>query len=433
MSSETERKAAQSGESGAAPSIESWMVDSLRPSSELSPDSLEALSTCLAEADAGGFGVIPWGGGSQMGLGNLPAGYDAALDLGGLSSVVEYEPNDVTISVEAGMTFAELARVIGPHSQMLPVDVADPEKATIGGLVAAGISGPRRFGYPSLRDLIIGITAVLPNGQIAKGGGRVVKNVSGFDMMRLYHGSLGSLAVIASVNFKLIPDPGSDRTVWTTFDQLEDADAAAEAVRLSQLAPTAIVGLNRAGAETAGVPAGAWTLLLRCESQPSAVERQADRVLAAVAERASDAGSLDSDASRMTWHNVAQHLSAAPSMSVWRGRLGSLPSAAADIAARIDDVPGVSSRELQVAVDFGNGMVYVSGPVERIKAELFRSIWSRISEPASHATLLTVPPEWKQGIDVFGRRPAGWEVMHELKQQFDPNGTLNRGRFVGFL
>src|SRR5579875_738091 len=269
MSSETEPRLHQTGEPLPEETVESRVVDDFRPESILSPASIEELSACLAHADASGLALIPWGGGSQMGLGNPPAAYDAALDLRGLNSVVEYEPDDVTISVEAGMTFAKLGRIIGPHAQMLPVDVADPERATIGGLIASGISGPRRFGYPSLRDLIIGITVALPNGQIAKGGGRVVKNVSGFDMMRLYHGSLGSLAVIVRVNFKLIPDPGSDRTVWATFERLEDADAAAEAVRLSQLVPTAIVGLNREVAKAAGVPVDGWTLLLRCESQPS--------------------------------------------------------------------------------------------------------------------------------------------------------------------
>lgn len=416
-----------------APTTGSRVVDGREPKIVLAPDSLNALSSCLAEANEQGLALIPWGGGSQMGLGNLPAAYDGALELSSLNNVVEYEPDDVTISVEGGMTFAELERIIGPHAQMLPVDVADPERATIGGLVAAGISGPRRFGYPSLRDLIIGITAVLPNGQIAKGGGRVVKNVSGFDMMRLYHGSLGSLAVIARVNFKLIPNPGSDRTVWATFGRLEDAAAAAEAVRLSQLVPTAIVGLNREAARAAGAPEGEWTLLLRCESQASAVERQADRIHAVVSDKASDAGSLDAGASRAVWGQVAGCLLATESTSRWRGRLGSLPSAASTVAARVVEIAGTPMPDVEIVADFGNGMVYAGGPTAGMATDVFQALWAKMAEPATYATLLSVPPEWKSGIDVFRTRPAGWDVMRDLKQRFDPNGTLNRGRFVGFL
>jgi len=147
-----------------------FAADGTVPSVALAVSSSEAVAEALALCSAADLAVIPWGGGGQMGLGNLPERYDVALDVRGLSQIVQYEPADLTIAVQAGRTLADLERDLSANGQMLPIDAAEPERVTVGGLVATGLGCPRRFGHGSLRDLIIGITVALPDGTLAKVG-----------------------------------------------------------------------------------------------------------------------------------------------------------------------------------------------------------------------------------------------------------------------
>lgn len=407
-----------------------YAVDGLTPRVALAPASVDEVSTCLAAADAAGLTVVPWGGGTQMGLGNLPASVDVALDLRQLNAIVHHEPDDLTIALEAGVTLGDLNRKLAGDGQMLPVDAAQPDEATIGGLVAAGLSGPRRFGYGPLRDLIIGITVVLPDGRVSKGGGMVVKNVTGFDMMRLYHASLGSLAVITQVNFKLIPLIQAERTVVASFPSLSAAAEAAETVRLSQLGPTAIVALNAAATAQADVVGGPWTLLLRCEAPPVAVVRQAERIGEVVAPGATGVEVIDHEMTAPIWRRVSGALSAAPVSDQIGVRLGVMPSQAAAVTTEASESLTALDVEPAITIDFGSGLVYLRVPGD---GALLQRSWSALSTLGQHATLLTAPAGVKQDIDVFGREPAGFSTMQALKAQFDPNGTLNRGRFIGHL
>jgi glycolate oxidase FAD binding subunit len=228
-----------------------YPVDELIPTHAVKPGTVEELSEIMRSARAEGLSVIPWGSGSQMGVGNVPDGYDVAIDLSEINEVLRYDADDMTMSVQAGCRLDDLNQMLGEHRQVLPVDVAQPERATIGGVTAVGASGPRRLGYGPLRDLIIGISVMSVDGVVAKAGGQVVKNVTGFDMMRLHHGALGSLGIIVSVNLKVIPKPQSERTVFATFRDLEQADQAAREVLQSQLGVTALVVTNPAASAIA--------------------------------------------------------------------------------------------------------------------------------------------------------------------------------------
>lgn len=408
-----------------------YVVDGVTPRLALVPASVDEVSQCLAAANEAGLVVVPWGGGTQMGFGNLPEAYDVALDLRRLDQIVTYEPDDMTAAVQAGCTLGALNARLAANTQMLPVDAADPERATLGGLVVSGLSGPRRFGYGALRDLIIGVTAVLPDGRIAKAGGMVVKNVSGFDMMRLYHGSHGALAVIVQVNLKLIPKPLAERTVAARFDTLAPAAAAAEAMRLSQLAPTAITLLDRAATAEAGLPEAAWTLLLRCEAPPVAVVRQADRIREAVSVDATAVDVLEADQTESLWQRVAAALSCSPETDGLRVRIGARPSELPALAEQIDATVAGTGLEAARTLDIGSGIAYVgvAGGTE----QALGAAWQALLPLGDHASLLTAPAEVKAGLDVFGREPAGFAIMRALKDQFDPVRVLNRGRFAGRL
>jgi glycolate oxidase FAD binding subunit len=413
--------------------VEAYRVDGLTPSLALAPESVDQVRAVLAAAADTRAAVVPWGGGTQMGFGNLLEAFDMALDLRGMNEVVEYEPDDLTVAVQAGCTLAELNRRLGEHGEMLPVDAADPERATIGGLVASGFSGPRRLGYGSLRDLIIGITAVLPGGLVAKAGGMVVKNVTGFDMMRLYHGSLGSLAVIVQVNLKVLPRPRAERTIVAHYPALEPAFDAAMTVRRSQLLPTAITLLDAGAAERAGIGGSAWTLVLRCEAPPVAVVRQAARISDAISTQALALDVLEESGSEQIWTRINQVLAAEPIEREIRVRLGSAPSEIPVTLNAVTTVAGEHGLQVSLTVDCGSGLIYGRLAADSDEMEPLSPAWSALAGVGRHAALLAAPPAVKQGTDVFGPEPAGFTVMRSLKEQFDPNRVLNRGRFVGRL
>src|SRR5262245_20398935 len=176
-----------------------YAVSGLTPSLVAAPGSVEELAQVLAAAQEAGIAVVPWGGGTRQRMGRPLAASQGflAVRTQRLARVVEYEPADLTISVEAGISMAKLSAVLAAEGQMLPVDVTLPGRSTLGGALATAADGPRRLGYGTLRDLLIGIRVAEATGRISKAGGRVVKNVSGFDLMKLYLGSLGTLAVVA--------------------------------------------------------------------------------------------------------------------------------------------------------------------------------------------------------------------------------------------
>jgi len=409
------------------------MVDGLAVPKEATPETFEDVSDLLRTANGHGEAVIPCGGGTQLGLGNFPSQADISLNLSKLDQVVVYEPDDLTISVQAGCRIDDLNTLLTDHGQMLPFEVACPQDATIGGVYAVGISGPRRFGHGSMRDLVIGICAASPGGELARAGGMVVKNVTGYDMMRLHYGALGSMGVILQLNFKVLPKPPSQRTVVVRYRELTDAIEAAVGVRESQLSPTAIVLLDEGGTRTAELDGAPWTLLLRAEGPTDAATQQTARLVAATGAGAVDCDVLEDEATEVLWRAANALLSAAPEESGIAIRLGMPMSRAGQIAADLLSATKTRGATRALSLDLGNGLLFARYEAEPDQFDVLRAIWDDARALGTHATLLTAPPAVKRDTDVFGAEPAGFGLMRALKQQFDPSGTLNRGRFIGRL
>ncbi len=404
-----------------------YPVDGITPRCAVAVSDPQAVAEAAALCAAADLALIPFGGGAQMGLGNLPERYDVALDLRPLEAIVHYEPADLTIAVQAGRSLASLSETLAAHGQMLPIDARDPSRVTIGGLVATGLGCPRRFGHGSLRDLIIGIAVALPDGTIARGGGIVVKNVSGYDMMRLHFGALGSLGVIVQANFKVLPTPESQRTLLITFRTGEQAAEAALRLRSSQLAPTALVVLGPSSAERyAGV--AHWLLAARCEGPEGAVTRQVERLQESAGIGGVQSASLDCEATVTFWRNLQGELDASPLSDALRVRLGELPSRHGPLGERLQCELGQDLTGL--VLDIGSGLVFatIQGAGNRLLER-----WRMLSGLGQHATLLAAPPELKAATEVFGRHPEGIGTMRRLKDTFDPQRTLNRGRFIARL
>jgi len=388
----------------------------------VAPASQQELAELLRVAQELRAAVVPWGGGTQQLIGAPPVRVDMLVRTERLNRVLIHEPFDLTISVEAGMTIGALREHLARHGQMLPIDPPLPARATIGGLIATATDGPRRLGYGTLRDLLIGITVAEAGGRLSKAGGMVVKNVSGFDMMKLYLGSFGTLAIVASANFKLLPIPRAVASLLCTFESTVDAFAALDALLLTQLTPTAAEYLN-AGALGALGHTGACALALRAEGLQAAVERQMSDMAALVARNAArDTQRLDGQADVDLWARIADlpqtaELAADEALL----KLAALPAEVEQIIAQIETLAATHEHAATIDARALNGVIYAR--LRPIDATALTGL--RVALPALQwvATPLPVAPRW-------GAPPPGLDLMRQIKSEFDPLGILNHGRFV---
>ena len=222
-----------------------YAVDGIAPQAAVFPAKSEDVSEVLSFATGEGKRVTPWGGGTQMSLGNVPTGVDLVLGLSRLDRLHFHEPADLVASVEAGVTLASLQSTLARRGQFLPLEVPFPALATVGGVLAANSSGPSRLAYGTARDWLIGIVVAQADGTVTKSGGRVVKNVTGYDLNKLYIGSLGTLGVILEATFKLAPMPEDKRTLIGTYSSLSAAMQAAEELFRSSPTPQALLVVDR--------------------------------------------------------------------------------------------------------------------------------------------------------------------------------------------
>ena len=299
-------------------------VDGRTPCGVVFPASAEDVARVVRAAGAAGVPVVPWGGGTQMHRGAPPRDGALVVGLRRLNRVLEHEPADLTATAEAGITLAALQDALGARGQWLPLDPSAPGEATLGGILAANAAGPRRLGYGTARDLVIGIRVVAPDGQLVRAGGKVVKNVAGYDLAKLYIGSLGTLGIIVDATLKLRPRPETEGACWATFPTLDAAARAAQALAGSDLGPVAAMLLDPVAGEACGRHAGlgavpAAAVLVAFDGLPEAVVSARDD--AAQALRAAGAGAvaaLDASGTARALDAVREARRLVASPSPWR-------------------------------------------------------------------------------------------------------------------
>jgi glycolate oxidase FAD binding subunit len=399
------------------------LVDGVVAPDVVVPGDAQETAAALAEAAALGRAVTPVGGGTALNLGNPPERIDRVLSTERLAGIIDYEPTDLVLSVGAGARFGDVQAVLAEHGQRLPLDPPGGADATIGGLIATSRWGPLRYSAGTLRDLLIGIAVAHPSGTVSKAGGMVVKNVSGYDMPRLYLGSLGTLGVVVSANFKVLPRPRAEATVIATYDGPAKAFSTASALRNGREPIAAL--------EVAFLDA-AWHLAARIEGRDETVAAVAGRISAIAGGDVNRVGGLES---ANWWASYVAKQQIADDENEVLVRCGARPKETAvlatDMAAALSEY-GVTTPHLAVSpglgavvarLDFGN----------RGSAAFLADLQGVLLDIADTVTILAAPPSWKHGIDVWGRLPEGFDVMRSLREQFDPKRTINPGRFAGFL
>ncbi|MCL6480631.1 MAG: FAD-binding oxidoreductase [Firmicutes bacterium] len=427
-------------------SLSRYAVDGRLPWAAVRPGTAEEVAEIVRWARAETLALVPTGSGTKLDLGMPPLRYDVAVDCSRLDRIIAYDPADLTLSVEAGMRVAALEAVLARHGQMLPLEMPFYDAMTIGGLLASGSSGPQRQLYGAPRDFLLGAEFVTGEGRRAKSGGRVVKNVTGYDFHRLLIGSLGSLAIFTVANFRTFPRPPAQALFVASFAELDGALALRRALVQSPLTPTALELVSPALAQrltpqAAWLPSGHWAVLVLVGGERAVVERHAHD-LARMARSANAAAltRLDAEPMNRLWSrlrefpSLACEISPAPAIV----RLNTLPSELGALAVRAETTAG--RHRVPVALLLrGVGILYVLLLPDASSAETLARLAAAVGEllqaGAEYGSALVefCPPELKQVVNVWGvvARRNDLGLMRQLKQVFDPDNVLSPGRHIG--
>jgi len=415
-----------------------YSLDGFTPTSIERPETLDKLSNTLSAVSTSGRSATPWGGGTRIGVGNIPSSYDTAIDLSRFMGEIEHEPGDMTVVANAGVTIGSLNALLAKEGQRLAFEVRNPEQATVGGSVASNSPGRRQSSTGGIRDWVIGMQIVLADGTVTKTGGRVVKNVQGYEMHRLHTGAYGTLGVVSQAAFKLLPLPPEQQTVIAWFDDANTANKVGMKLVNGFFLPEAISVISgplaKQTAEASGESTGTdevTTLLIKLGGGVRSIERQVNEVVGAVGAAAATGYAVLSETSE---NSAWAKLEEAESSSSLKVRMTSRPlvTLEASKAARTS-IYNVHSHEISTISDLGFGAsTIISYPDnDEVASAHTAIIIDEISKHSGSYVIETCPLKLKQTRDVFSNVGNSIDLMRRIKAQYDPANTLNPGRFAG--
>jgi glycolate oxidase FAD binding subunit len=406
----------------------SYPVDGVAARFVARPRSVSEASQVLAAAAADGLAVAFAGGGSKLGLGNPPERVDLEVQTSGLGQVLEHAAGDLVVRAQAGVPLADLQAALAPAGQWLALDPPEP-RATVGGVVAANASGPRRLRYGTVRDLIIGITVVLADGTVAHAGGKVVKNVAGYDLAKLFCGSLGTLGMVAEAIFRLHPLPAATAVVTVQVESPTEAGRAVQRLRRSALEPSAaelVVG-------ELGWP-GRLTVVF--EGIQPGVEAQAAAAVELLGQmgQAAVAGPGQTEA-------ALNQLGALPFEKAEFALKATFPPA--ELAGVLGDLVGgplhfggpvsahAATGVLWMASGLREGDLPADSPAFPMTVRAITEARERLAARGGSLVVVKASPELKRAVDVWGPATDAIGLMRRVKERFDPDRRMSPGRFVG--
>jgi len=404
-------------------------VDGLVPRWIVWPRSLEDVSRVLALAWDAELAVVPRGGGNALALGHPPSRLDLVLDLRRLDRVVEYNPDDLTVTVEAGTTMGALAARVGARRQLLPLDPAGVERRTLGGLAATDASGPLRARYGTMRDLLLGVRFVQADGVMTWGGAKVVKSVSGYDVPKLMVGALGTLGVLGELTLRLHPVPEFEATWLAVFTDLAAAQAFVARLVDSTVQPSRVELLNRAGLAACGAGDGPAAVAVSIGTAEEAVRAQGETV----ARFAREAGASLRPLGASFWaaHAEATALDGAIVLSV-----GTLVTLVGETAAETERAVAAAggAATLTGAATLGSLRAAFPAVEPRAVRTLVERLRAFVAPVGGGVIIQRAPAAVRAAVDPWGPvEPGALALMRRLKDEFDAKRVLNPGRFVGGL
>src|SRR5712664_384315 len=395
---------------------ESDAVAGAQPSLVVEPGSEQELAKVLKLANAAGLAVIPRGGGTKLEWGNLPERADVILSMARLNRVIGYAWADLTVSVEAGWTIGKLQETLAKHGQRLAMDALWPERATVGGVLSTNDSGALRLRFGSLRDLVIGTTLALADGTVASSGGRVVKNVAGYDLPKLVTGALGTLGVITRAIFRLHPLPRERRTISCVTTNVREAQRLVVAIQNSKLAHSAL----QICCETEMQP----RVDVLFEGTEAGLTAQVEQVTVMMGAAAI------SDAGGDVW-SARQEICSAGKRGETEFAVVKFASLPAQMAETIETIARLSRPDVRwkvAAQATGIGWARLDGDAQAMESALreFRAGLER----GGGSLVIAHRAAGMSALDAWGKAGDALPLMNAVKRQFDPQGILNPGRFV---
>lgn len=396
------------------------------PAAVAFPSTTAELSKVMALAAEEGWRSLPMGQGSKLSWGGLVQGIDLVVSTSRLDQIVEHAAGDFTITVEPGLKVADLEQVLAEQGQFLAVDPAFAFQATVGGVVATADTGSLRQRYGGLRDMLIGVQFARYDGKLARAGGRVVKNVAGYDLMKLMTGAYGSLGILSELTFRLYPAQRESRSLILSGEAAA-IERAAAAVRLSGLTPVAldIVSASSLTGALEDMPLG---LVARFQGIAAGVAEQIERLEKIAAAHQLKCQQREGDSDEDFWRQLGAVLK--PNTVICK--VGMRPSAISAMLTLLESVLPGGQAKLQGS----SGLGWVQLGSDQATGELadgLEKLRSHCQANGGFLTLLQAPKSLKQKVDVWGYSGNALAVMSAIKQQFDPHRRLSPGRFVGGL
>ena len=413
------------------------VLDGRTPAAVVLPGSKEEIAALLAVAADEGLPVTPWGGGTKMAIGSPPTRLGLVLGLRRLNRVLEHEPGDLTATVEAGITLAALQAELATRGQWLSLDAAHAEQATVGGILASNASGPRRHLYGTARDLLIGVTVVSGDGSVVRGGGKVVKNVAGYDLPKLYIGSFGTLGVLVEATFKLRPRPDVDRLVVARFERVKDAGQAARAITASDLIPSALDLVDGEVLRALKLSSAAGcALLIGVDGIREQVEWQCAELRRLLGPLGlGEASVLDGEARDAAWRGLGELGRAGVDDTAAVMKWGVLPTQVAEVVEQGGAVAQRNGLRATFRAHAGVGIATAAlsgGGADTNAVVATLTEWrGMINGAGGHALVEWAPLAVKERIAVWDTPGPALRIMQGIKARLDPRGILNPGRFAG--
>jgi glycolate oxidase FAD binding subunit len=397
------------------------------PAYAFTPRTPEALAALLARCDAAGAACVTLGGGTLQGMGNAPARFDVAIRTDALAGVLAYDPRDLTVSVAAGTTLRAFADRLAANGQFVPLDAPHVATGTVGGALATGWIGPRRSTYGRARDLVIGTTVALVDGTLAHAGGMVVKNVSGYDASKLYIGSLGTLGVLASANFKCLPLPAARRAIVARLANDNRVRAVDHIARLD-IEPTA--ALVVAGFDETQLDRDYESLFLLFEGSAAVVDRATRETRSALGAAGVASARVIDDPQPLFQRVLDAYVAVRAS--------GSLTVRSTGLPTTVDErrfAATLRARDhgctCETIADLLTGDLITRFARAHDLPETAAELVAAMRAEMPTTTVIAGTPASRGAVDAWPAPPSAYGHMRDLKLQFDPRGTLAPGRFVG--
>ena len=423
------------GDSGILPDdqVTGYTVDGILPKLVVVPGNISEMQDVLRIASERNVSVIPAGSGSKLSIGNVVPEIDIVVSTRRLKKVVEYEPADLTVTVESGIRLSDLQKELAVHRQYLPLNPPYADTCTIGGIVATNSSGPLRLQHGTARNLVLGLHVMLANGTVVKSGGKVVKNVAGYDLNKLYIGSYGTLGIITEVSLKLSPLPSHETILIAQSDTIEKAIHNGLSIVRSQVGPSYVILMTEYVIN--GLSKQLPTLMVGFGGEAETVSWQLGFTQSLMEQNgAKSVHVIKAETQDRLRHEIQEYSAAA---KVSNHIIIKVNLKRTDMSKFAEEVHELTS---DIMFNLGNGVAYLRLPVtngDDFARDDFKSIAGSITKlrqqvmgMKGNLTIESAPPELKQHLDIWGPIGSTLDLMKHIKTKFDSKNILNARRFV---